>query len=137
MKRAHFGLLEAAFILVLVILCLFCPFFSSPQNPSVGLTLFALAKVNLTGSSCLASFVFLPLFFLWSVAKVLFSLLLTGKREAMSSFILYLVWAALGLGYLVFISKDQAFGAFLTVLLFTSASIPFSYLERRFFPTKE
>jgi len=71
------------------------------------------------------------------MAKVLFSILLKGKSEATASFILYLVWAALGLGYLVFLSQDEAFGAFLTVLIFTSASILFSYLERRFFPTKE
>ena len=136
MKKTYFGFLEAAFVLLLVVLCLFCPFFVSSEGTS-NLSLFALAKIEPTGVTCLASYVFLPLFFLWSVAKTLFGFFLKGKSEAMASFILYLVWAAEGLGDLVFLSQNQNFGAFLTVLLFTSASIPFSYLERRFYSAKQ
>jgi hypothetical protein len=137
MKKSHFGLIEAAFLLLLVALCLFCPFFSpsSGNEPSSRLLSFVeLARLEPLAPSCLASYVFLPLLFLWSVAKALFSCLLHGKGESTASFALYIVWAALGLGYLVFLGKGQSYWAFLTVLLFTSASIPFFYLERRFFP---
>ena len=133
MKKKSLGLLEGLLFFAMVVILVLCPLFvtlAPGTSPESVVPLFVVIANDPLRVAALASCVFLPLFIAWGIIKITFSFRLKGEAEEKASFWLYFVWAALGLGYLVFTAKDGSYLAFFVEILFTGSSVIFYYLDR-------
>ena len=139
MDKKWFGLLEALLFPLLILVLLFAPVFSYVPSGAEASSFTPLCEV-IAGAPdkaiSIASYVFLPLFLFWSLAKIIVSFRLHDEKEEKASFYLYFVWAGLGLGYLIFLAQDQSYVAFLIALLFTAGSVGAFYLDYHFYGQK-
>jgi hypothetical protein len=139
MEKKWYGLIEGLLFFVMVLVLLFAPLFSyvaAGESVAVFTPLYKVMALSPSKGISIASFIFLPLYLAWGVTKILVSFRLKDEKEEKASFWLYFIWAGLGLGYLIFMSQDQSYVAFIVNIFFTGLSLAAFYLDYHLYGQK-
>lgn len=132
MKRKWLGLIEGIYAIVFVTIVLTCPLFYL-SDKSVA-TFFAYVSATPVSKEALATYVFMFLFLVFGVTRIVLSFTLEEEKEAQATTILFYIWAMLGVVYMLFLDAPPLF---IVVAVYTVSVIVFYYIDRHLYGKKK